>query len=114
LQTNETIDFSTLRSWTFLTSHAQILLALVEKPEATVAELAAAAHVTERTAYRILADLQKAGYVRRRKVGRENRYEINHEQPLHDPMVEDGVVGDLLRLAAGEVTRQPGQVRAID
>ena len=113
-RSTQPIDLSTLRSWRFITNHAQVLLALARNPRASVAELAEAARITERSAYRLLADLQKAGYVRRRKVGRENRYEINHEQPLHDPMVEDGVVGDLLRLAAGQVTGQPGQLRAVD
>jgi DNA-binding transcriptional ArsR family regulator len=87
-----------MRSWTFITSHAQILLALARDPAATVAQLAAAAQITERSAYRILADLQQAGYVRRRKLGRHNVYEINPTMPLRDPTIENDCVGDLLRL----------------
>jgi predicted DNA-binding transcriptional regulator YafY len=96
------IDLSTLRPWTFITHHAQVLLAIAREPTASVAEIAEAAQITERSAYRVLADLQKAGYVRRSKAGRENRYEINRAQPLHDPMVPDGIVADLLMLAAVE------------
>jgi len=113
-QRTHPVDLSTLRSWTFITNHAQVLLALARNPRASVVELADAAQITERSAYRVLADLQKAGYVRRTKVGRENRYEINRQQALHDPMMEGGVVGDLLKLVAGEVTRRPGRVRAAD
>jgi len=96
------IDLSTLRSWTFITNHAQVLLAVARNPEATVAELAQAAQTTERSAYRVLADLQQAGYVRRRKVGRQNSYEINPALPLCDPTVEKELVSDLLRLVADE------------
>jgi DNA-binding transcriptional ArsR family regulator len=96
------IDLSTLRSWTFITNHAQVLLAVARTPEATVAELADAAQITERSAYRVLADLQQAGYVRRRKVGRQNSYEINPTLPLRDPTVEKELVSDLLRLVADE------------
>jgi MarR-like DNA-binding transcriptional regulator SgrR of sgrS sRNA len=95
-------DLSTLRSWTFMTSHARVLLALARDPNATVAELAEAVEITERSAYRMLADLQKEGYVRRRKNGRQNSYEINLNLPLLDPTVENGLVGDLLRLVDDE------------
>ena len=89
-----------LRSWTFITNHAQILLAVARDPAATVAELAASVAITERSAYRILADLQDAGYVRRLKRGRQNAYEINSNMPLRDPTVENECVRDLLNLLA--------------
>jgi DNA-binding transcriptional ArsR family regulator len=79
-----------------------VLLTLARRPEATVAELARAAQITERSAYRVLADLQQAGYVRRRKVGRHNSYEINPSLPLGDPTVENELVTDLLKLVADE------------
>lgn len=88
----------TSRSWTFITNHAQVLLMVARHPDATVAELARAARITERSAYRMLADLQRAGYLRRRKVGRHNSYEINPTLPLRDPPVENEVVGDLIAL----------------
>jgi DNA-binding transcriptional ArsR family regulator len=96
----QAINLQTLRTWTFITNHAQILLAVAQDPAATVAELAAAAEITERSAYRILADLQRAGYVRRRKLGRHNVYEINPSMPLRDPTIENGSVRDLLSLIA--------------
>jgi DNA-binding MarR family transcriptional regulator len=102
------IDLSTLRSWTFITNHARVLLAVARDPEATVAELAKAAQITERSAYRLLADLQRAGYVLRCKKGRNNSYEINRRLPLGDPTVENERVSDLLRLVTdGEVEAHP-------
>jgi DNA-binding transcriptional ArsR family regulator len=95
-----------LRSWTFITNHAQVLLAVARYPEATVAEVARAARITERSAYRMLADLQQAGYVRRRKVGRDNSFEINPNLPLRDPILENELVGDLIALARKAWPRQ--------
>jgi hypothetical protein len=95
-------DLSTLRSWTFITNHAQVLLAIARSPDATVAEIAGTAEITERSAYRVLADLQRAGYLRRSRKGRHNRYEINRDRPLRDPSVGSGVVGDLLKLVGEE------------
>jgi len=93
-------DLQALRSWTFITNHAQVLLAVARDPAATVAQLAAAAEITERSTYRILSDLQRAGYVRRRRVGRHNAYEINPSMPLRDPTIENESVRDLLSLIA--------------
>jgi predicted DNA-binding transcriptional regulator YafY len=109
-------DLRALRSWTFITSHAQVLLALARDPTATVAKLATAAEITERSAYRILADLQQAGYVRRRKIGRHNAYEINPSLPLRDPTVENERVRDLLSLASDddvEAHRQAQRARLV-
>ena len=95
-----------LRSWTFITNHAQVLLTVAAHPEATVAEVARVVRITERSAYRMLADLQRAGYVRRRKVGRHNSYEIDPSLPLCDPTVENELVGDLIALARKDGSRQ--------
>ena len=95
-------DLSTLRSWSFITSHAQVLLAVARNPDASIAKIAEAAEITERTTYRVLADLQQAGYVRRSRHGRQNRYEINRALPLRDATVGHGLVGDLLKLVVEE------------
>lgn len=109
---HSTTDFGAVRSWTFITNHAQVLLAVARDPAATVAELAAAAEITERSAYRILADLQRAGYVHRQKRGRKNAYEINLNLPLRDPTVEGESVRGLLNLVADDVTTRRRPPRA--
>jgi DNA-binding transcriptional ArsR family regulator len=92
------------RSWAFITNHAQVLLAVARHPEATVAEVARAARITERSAYRMIADLRQAGYVRRRKVGRHNSYEINTTLPLRDRLLRTGWSATSLRLRAKSLT----------
>ena len=86
------------RTWTFITNHAHVLLAVAQDPELRVAEIAAAAGITERSAYRILSDLAQAGYLRRTRVGRHNRYELARDLPLNDALVGDDTVRDLLLL----------------
>jgi DNA-binding IclR family transcriptional regulator len=86
------------RGWTFITSHAQVLLALAQRPDARVREIAETVGITERYAYRVLYDLQQAGYVERRRRGRCNLYRVNADLALHDAMVEDLSVRTLLSL----------------
>jgi len=99
------VDLTSLHSWTFLTKHADVLLLLAREPSLRVPEIAAAAEISERTAYRIFADLEKAGYVRRRREGRRNRYQLRVDLPLGDPVVEDGLLADLLAVIEGEKHR---------
>jgi DNA-binding IclR family transcriptional regulator len=96
------VDLSTLRSWTFLTKHTDVLLALARDPSLRVPEIAAVAEVTERSAYRILADLERAGYVSRRREGRRSRYELRVDLPLGDPVVQDSLLRDLLAVIAAK------------
>jgi hypothetical protein len=84
------------RSWAFMTTHARVLLAVAQDPELRVDEIAEAATVTERSVYRILADLVEEGYLRRTRVGRCNRYELDPDLLLDDPVVEERTMSDLL------------------
>ena len=95
------------RGWTFITHHAQVLLAIARDPEVRVREIAEAAGITERYAYRVLSDLQRAGYVRRSRRGRSNRYEFNADAPLGDPVVEKESLHQLLQLIGGD---EPGDL----
>ena len=84
--------------WTFITNHAQVLLAVAQKPDRRVREIAEATDITERYAYRVLRDLEDAGYVERRREGRCNLYRIHPELALGDPIVEEQSLWELLRL----------------
>ena len=86
--------------WTFLTKHARALLLIAHDPETRLRDLANALDVTERTAYGIVADLTKAGYVVKEKDGRRNRYHTQDHVPIHDSIGRERTVGELLRLLA--------------
>jgi DNA-binding IclR family transcriptional regulator len=84
--------------WTFITNHAQVLLALAQRPDVRVRQIAAAAGITERYAYSMLRDLEDAGYVERRREGRCNVYRVHPDLALGDPIVEGHALRELLRL----------------
>ncbi len=54
--------------------------------------------VTERTAFGIVNDLTEAGYVSKDRDGRRNRYEIQVEQPLGEPVGRELTIGEILDL----------------
>jgi DNA-binding transcriptional ArsR family regulator len=109
VQATDGEDGTASRSWTFITNHAQVLLYLALDPQARVSELAAAAEITERAAYRILSDLQEGGYVSRTRQGRRTRYALNREMTLGDPVVESQPVERLFALVIGSDTEPHGQ-----
>ncbi|MEZ5217797.1 MAG: winged helix-turn-helix domain-containing protein [Ilumatobacteraceae bacterium] len=85
------------RSWTFLTNHAHILLAIASSPEARVRDLAELVGVTERTAMQIIDDLEADGYVTRERVGRRNRYQIDRSHRLRHPLEKHHEIDALLQ-----------------
>lgn len=96
--------------WTFLTNHAHVLLAIARDPNRTLREVARSVGITERAAHKIVADLETAGYLQRRRNGRRNSYLLAHGQPLRHPMTVDHDVDDLLG-ALVEVPRRPGDAK---
>ena len=95
-------SFEPMRNWAFLTSHARVLLAVARDPELRVGEIAEAAGIAGRSAYRILADLVEGRYLRRTRVGRRNRYELDRDLPLGEPIIGELTLNDLLSLEEAE------------
>jgi DNA-binding IclR family transcriptional regulator len=102
------VEPSLTRGWTFITNHAQVLLAVAQKPDLRVREIAAATGITERHAYRMLRDLQNAGYVERRHEGRCNIYRIHPELAIGDPVLEEQSLRGLVRLIGKGKTTTAG------
>jgi hypothetical protein len=63
-------------------------------------DIAVQVGITERTAYGIVSDLTKAGYVAKLKDGRRNRYKIQAHRPLPEPTARERTVGEVLALLA--------------
>jgi DNA-binding IclR family transcriptional regulator len=82
--------------WTFVTSHLIVLLCLAEDPTIRMVEVAERAGITHRAVQGIVADLVKAGYVNRTRVGRRNQYQINPELPLRHLEIQHHRLGELL------------------
>jgi DNA-binding IclR family transcriptional regulator len=86
-----------MREWSLITNHGLVLAAISRNSKKTIREIGDDVGITERTAYGIVVDLEKAGYIKRTRIGTRNMYEINPNMPLVSRM-SDASVGDLLAL----------------
>lgn len=91
----------TPKAWTFLTNHAHVLILLYAEPGLVMREVAQRVGITERAVQRIVQDLEEQGFVRRRKVGRKNEYEVLTKKALRHPIESHRNIGDLIRLITG-------------
>jgi DNA-binding MarR family transcriptional regulator len=92
-------------SWTFLTNHAHVLLAIAAEPEIRIRDIAAEVGITERAAHRIVSDLEEAGYLQVMKVGRRNEYIVRRELPLRHPAERHHRIGELLKVLAHDAKK---------
>jgi DNA-binding Lrp family transcriptional regulator len=81
--------------WTFVTNHALTLAAIAKNPDKTAREIGDDVGVTERTAHKIIMELEKDGYITKTKVGIKNTYRVHPEIPIK---TADSAVGELLEL----------------
>jgi len=84
--------------WTFLTNHAHVLILVSQEPSIVLRDVAQQIGITERAVQRIIADLEEGGFIKREKVGRQNRYTIDKALPLRHPIEAHRLIGDLLNL----------------
>ena len=93
----------TTTRWTFITNHGLVLNYIFHNPSHTAREIANHIGITERTTHKIIADLEAAGYIERRRVGRRNMYRVDPGLPLRHHTKQDILVEDLL----GALTYRP-------
>ena len=87
-------------TWTFLTNHAHVLLAIAQEPSARIRDVAARVGITERAVQRIVADLEEAGYLSHEREGRRNAYRVDPKPHLRHPVERHLRVGALVDLVA--------------
>jgi MarR family protein len=87
-------------AWSFLTTHARVLLCIAQDPGIRLREIGDAIGITERAAHRIVVELADAGYISRARNGRRNHYTIRSHLPLPDPLAREQKIGDLLAVLA--------------
>ena len=85
-------------SWTFLTNHGHILLLLARDPDLRLRDLADRVGITERSAQKIVTELESAGYLTKTKTGRRNAYQVHPDLRFRHPLEADHRVGELLDL----------------
>ncbi len=95
------------RPWTFLTSHARVLMLISQNPDIRARDVAVMAGITERSTQRIVADLKEAGYLTHERIGRRNHYKVSTTAMLRHPNEQDIEISLLL-----DTFRQPGRSSA--
>jgi predicted transcriptional regulator len=86
------------KSWTFVTSHTQVLLCIARDPDVRTRDIATSVGITERAAQRIVSDLVQSGHIKRERVGRRNHYAINGNVMMRHALQEGHEIGGLLNL----------------
>ena len=84
-----------MSDWTFITNHGLVLASIARGRGKTAREIGDEVGVTERTAHKIIIDLESDGYITKTKVGNRNKYRIRPEVSIKSA---DTAVGELLEL----------------
>lgn len=93
-----------MATWSFLTNHGRALVCIARDPGVRLRDIAESLKVTERTAFGIVTDLTKAGFVSKDRDGRRNRYEIQVQQPLGEAFGRELTIGDVLDLLVDQTS----------
>lgn len=88
-----------VKSWTFLSNHAHVLICLAVAPEMRLREIAARVGITDRAVQTILVDLEAEGLLTRKREGRCNHYSLHLDQPLRHPVESHRSVRELIEFA---------------
>ncbi|MFP4157417.1 MAG: helix-turn-helix transcriptional regulator [Opitutales bacterium] len=92
--------------WNFFTNHAHVLICLSRNAAQPLREVALLVGITERAVQRIVAELEEAGYLERKRVGRQNHYAIHTEGKLRHRLESHRTIGDLLEVVVPRATRR--------
>ena len=74
--------------WTFFTNYGHVIIFVSQNGDATLREISDHVGITERATHRIVAELEQAGFLSKRRQGRRNFYEVNTDKPLRHPLEE--------------------------
>ena len=85
-----------VQGWTFLSNYAHVLISLADNPHARLRDVAERVGITERSALRLVTELEAANILERIKEGRRNHYVINEKAHLRHPIEAHCTVGELL------------------
>ena len=86
------------KPWTFITNHAAVLSLLANHPRITAREISQEAGITERRVRTIIDDLDKGGYISKKREGRGVRYKVDFERPMRHKTLRDVTVSHLLSI----------------
>ncbi|WP_409333041.1 helix-turn-helix transcriptional regulator [Trujillonella humicola] len=98
--------------WTFLSNHGHVLVSISADPDVRMRDVAERVGITERAVQMIVADLERAGYVERERIGRRNRYTVVPDTRFRHPLEEHVRVGDFLALVLSDAGLPAARARS--
>ena len=93
---DKSVAMPAVPEFAFLTNHGKALLLIAHDPRIRMRDIAGLLNITERATHRIVAELDRAGYVDRKREGRRNVYSVRTHLPLGLPIQRDIDIGSLL------------------
>lgn len=84
------------RKWTFISNHGQVFAYVAKYPQSTTQVMAHKIGLSIRAVQNILDDLEKEGFITRKKVGRNNRYLVHLEMTMRHRLAKRIAVGKML------------------
>jgi len=100
-------------SWNFFSNYAHVIVCLADNPNARLRDVADHVGITERTALRLVTELEAADILERVKAGRRNHYFINVDVHLRHRLESHCTIGELLVTILGKPVPQSQQARAL-
>jgi DNA-binding IclR family transcriptional regulator len=94
-------------NWNFFSNYAHVLVCLAENPQSRLRDVADRVGITERTAIRLIGELEEAEILERAKEGRRNHYKINTKAHLRHAIEEHCTVGELLETVLHQDAKSP-------
>jgi len=85
-----------MAKWGLLTNHAGALICIAHDPDMRLREIATVLGISERSAHTIVSELIDVGYVIKERHGRRNRYLIQKQLPLREPVGRGQTIGEIL------------------
>jgi predicted transcriptional regulator len=86
-------------AWTFISNHGHMVEFLANNPQCTTQEIAQMIGLSIAGVQKIIADLEREGYLTIVKAGRCNRYIVHTDQPMRHPLERDYIVNDVLKFS---------------
>ena len=83
-------------AWTFLSNHSHVLYCISACPDIRIRDITARVQITERAVQRIVVNLERGGYLKRQRVGRQNHYRLEPGLHLRHPLEDHVEVSRLL------------------
>lgn len=95
------------RTWTLMASHGVVLFFLAARPDSTMRQMSETLGLTERQIARIVRNLDEAGLLEVRRIGRRNTYRVNENANFRHPALSHVPLRPFVELLSSYGVRDP-------